>query len=592
MDERRASLAEIREVPKESLILLAGPPGAGKSTLCHQMMLSSIAAERPVIFVSTEQSPSRIMDILKEKGVREFPPGALSFVDAFAQTVGLAASERPDTIHASCENLNSISIAITKLQQEIARKDILLAFDSLTSPYLFNKEEVFRFIRLCLQKFAAEGNSVVALIDEGCGKEEDLVAMMSTADGVMKIEKAGDERFLNIVKHPRLKPIRIEVTADEIGRRKIYDAELWDQEMLGRFFSTFPGSTGMGQMALQLFAVNIFWPDFAFWSGMLWDPKRFPKITYEAWKQFGTLSSEMIPFFPWHIRLLLKLLMPKSFSKVKDMKKLLKFLQRIAEQRRDGIVEYLDDVSKTDEHHIKVCESRECCGFENIGATMASILPPMWAGMCKAFEHWKGLERDWNAIETRCIGLGDPYCEFKFVPGEIDGLENSLEKDSSVIERIHERLMQRLMGFLLHGKSLVERPRLGNDFVMAHPDITLPAMAGERYQIALRMGGARSGKEVGERLMDAGVGEDEAVKRILNFLEHCKIGKVMTNETIRIKENRESIWTKIYTTKWEEPSCYFTTGFLNGFFSVIKNQHVREIRCIATGDPYCEWEIV
>jgi len=65
MDERRASLAEIREVPKESLILLAGPPGAGKSTLCHQMMLSSIAAERPVIFVSTEQSPSRIMDILK-----------------------------------------------------------------------------------------------------------------------------------------------------------------------------------------------------------------------------------------------------------------------------------------------------------------------------------------------------------------------------------------------------------------------------------------------------------------------------------------------------------------------------------------------
>jgi len=138
----------------------------------------------------------------------------------------------------------------------------------------------------------------------------------------------------------------------------------------------------------------------------------------------------------------------------------------------------------------------------------------------------------------------------------------------------------------------VERPRLGNDFVMAHPDITLPAMAGERYQIALRMGGARSGKEVGESLMKAGMGEDEAVKRILNFLEYCKAGKVMMNETIRIKENRESIWTKIYTTKWEEPSCYFTTGFLNGFFSVIKNQHVREIRCIATGDPYCEWEIV
>jgi len=40
----------------------------------------------------------------------------------------------------------------------------------------------------------------------------------------------------------------------------------------------------------------------------------------------------------------------------------------------------------------------------------------------------------------------------------------------------------------------------------------------------------------------------------------------------------------------EEPSCYFTTGFLNGFFSVIQNQHVKETKCIAVGDPYCEWE--
>jgi len=75
MDERRASLVEIRELPKNSLVLVTGPPGAGKSTLCHQMILSRITTERPVIFVSTEQSPSRVMDLLKEKSVREFPPG-------------------------------------------------------------------------------------------------------------------------------------------------------------------------------------------------------------------------------------------------------------------------------------------------------------------------------------------------------------------------------------------------------------------------------------------------------------------------------------------------------------------------------------
>jgi hypothetical protein len=47
-----------------------------------------------------------------------------------------------------------------------------------------------------------------------------------------------------------------------------------------------------------------------------------------------------------------------------------------------------------------------------------------------------GLERDWNWVETKCIGLGDPYCEFKVVPGEIYELKDSLEKDISARARL------------------------------------------------------------------------------------------------------------------------------------------------------------
>jgi predicted hydrocarbon binding protein len=106
----------------------------------------------------------------------------------------------------------------------------------------------------------------------------------------------------------------------------------------------------------------------------------------------------------------------------------------------------------------------------------------------------------------------------------------------------------------------------------------------------LGMGGARSGKLIGERLLEAGLSEDEAVKRVLNFLNQCKIGKVSVGEAIRIMENCETGQIKIFTTNIKRPSCYFTTGFLNGFFSAVKNQHVKETKCIAMGDPYCEWE--
>jgi predicted hydrocarbon binding protein len=336
---------------------------------------------------------------------------------------------------------------------------------------------------------------------------------------------------------------------------------------------------------------------------MLWDPKRFPMMVYEMNKEDGPAMFKLMKenkavkraLFPFPKSLFLRF-MPKSFSKVKDMKKLAKGLDRDLpggpKQERAGIMEYLEDASKTDEHYFRMYESSECWGFENVGTTMLSYSPPIVAGSIKAFESWRGLERDWNVIETKCVGLGDPYCEFKLVPRENGELNEFLEKDSSAIKKIHDRLMTRLMGFLLEGKALVERPRLGSDAQLRLiAGVTgIPIMAGERYRMAWRMGGAKVGKEVGEHLIEAGIKDDEAVKRILNFLEYCKVGELSKGETIRIKENCESIWVKGYAPKWKEPCCFFTTGFLNGFFSAVKNQHVKETKCIAMGDPYCEWK--
>ena len=580
------SITQLQEIPPKNMILLVGPPGSGKSTFCQEAALQSLAVDRPIIFVTTEYGPSEAERALKERGLREVEPGLLNFVNAYHETVGLSVSDRSDTVHAHCEDLSSIGIAISKLSERLGRKGVLLVFDSLTSPYLFSGSEVLRFMRMTLSGFAAEGNAVLACIDEGCGKSEDLVAMMSLSNGVIKMEIEEDRRLLNVVKHPKSRPTRIEVPMTpsielqpftfvrSMVRRYMQATTRKDEAWLRKEIGDF---------------VNLFWPNFAHWSGMLWDPKRFPTMIYEInkgepysmIKEFGSL------LFPWKMRLLFRLFMPKSFSKVKDVKKLIKSFEGV-QWERTGIVEYLDDVSKTDEHYIRVHENFDCWGLENVGDTTASHLPPLLAGMWKALEKE---ERDWNALETKCIGLGDPYCEFKLVPGEINGLKASLDKDASVLERINEKFMSRLMGFLLNGKPLVERPRLGSD-IHLHPvmhAMGFPHVAGERYRMALQMGGARSGKEVGERLMDAGLRADDAVKRVFHLLEHCKVGKVVADETIRIEGNCESL-RELVAGKREEPCCFFTTGFLNGLFYAVKNQHVREVRCAAVGDPYCEWE--
>jgi predicted hydrocarbon binding protein/KaiC/GvpD/RAD55 family RecA-like ATPase len=599
------SLAELQMVPEDSLILLVGPPGAGKSAFCHQVVLNSIALGRPIIFVTTEQRPAQVLSGLREQGLGQATPGVLRFVDAFSQTVGVAAPERPDAIQANCMDLNSISIATTMLQERMGQKGILLTFDSLTSPYLLSGSEVVKFIRLFLSRFAAEGNSLLALIDEGCGKPEDLVAMMSLSNGVIRMEVKEGTRILSVVKHPSVEPIEIDVPVAAEPRAVL---SCFDTEYMRRQAESLVTGTTMTLRPGLGDYVNIAWRDLIFWSGMLWDPKRFPTMMYELTKYSDDSTNfgfDLLSLFPWHRRLLFKHLFPKIFSRVKDMKKVFEMTWKTQfTQLRIATAEYLDGVSKTDEHYIRLDEHYECWGFENVGASLGIMKTAMMAGNFKGQE-WLlgGGERDWNAVETKCIGLGDPYCEFKVVPGEIEGLTDSLEKDSEVIERVYDRLMDRLMGFMLHGKPLMKRPTLDSG-VHIHEvhHVTAAPLVNERLRMVFRMGGARMGKMLGERLMEAGLGEDDAVRRIFDLMEHCKVGTItlrprsgqalrpasgqVLGEKIRMRENCER-----FGIKTEEPSCYFTTGLLNGLFSTVKNQHVREIKCIAPGDPYCEWEI-
>ena len=250
MEKRGVSLAELQEMPNESLVLVAGPPGAGKSTFCRGAVLNSIAADRPVIFVTTEQSPLAVMSLLKEKGIGEPAPEVLSFVDAFSQTVGVETPDRTDTICANCMDLNSLSIATIKLHEKTGSHGALLVFDSLTSPYLFSGIEIVKFMRLFLCKFVAQGNSVLAAVDEGCGQQEDLGAMMSVADGIIRMEIQEGSRIINVVKHPVATPTTIEVPV-EPGRVALKSTGHFDPGVMRQFVRSMLGPDEAGAEALR-----------------------------------------------------------------------------------------------------------------------------------------------------------------------------------------------------------------------------------------------------------------------------------------------------------------------------------------------------
>jgi KaiC/GvpD/RAD55 family RecA-like ATPase len=136
------SLTALQDIHPRTFMLVTGAPGTGKSTFGRQILQKSVAKDMPVIFVSTERSLPDLLSQLHELGLGDSPPVNVAFVDAFSETVGLPTEKHPNAVSAHCADLNSLSIAVTKLKQRLGTEATLLLFDSLTSPYLFVGEEV------------------------------------------------------------------------------------------------------------------------------------------------------------------------------------------------------------------------------------------------------------------------------------------------------------------------------------------------------------------------------------------------------------------------------------------------------------------
>jgi predicted hydrocarbon binding protein len=541
---------------------------------------------------------------MRARGLGETRPDSFAIVDAYTQTVGLACSSQKTNVCAHCADLNSISMAVTKLRRRLNGQDVLLVFDSLTSPYLFNGLNVVKFIQQFLAKFAEEGNRVLVTMDEGCGKEEDLGAMMSVADGIVRLKMGKSDQSFQVVKHPDIPPGTFDKPIPKKFDAETALEEITDPEFLNLYVkSMFRGKTCFRPRLGDY--VNAFWPKLAYWSGMFWDPDGFPLIIYDDTRedQSATGSDEFISFLPQPYKTMFRLInflkrigvFPKEFKSPKDINRIWRPLSfpygMGARLERYGRIEYLPDKSKINEYHYRIYENSDCWDLENIGSTIASYLPPAMAGQLMGLE---SIERAWNAIETKCIGLGDPYCEVKIIPGPSNEVQDHLKRDSETVARIHNHLIEKYFSHITDNLTLTDRPEIGPNIHLQIPfhSFGFAHIAGDRSRIALRMGGVKSGKELGERLLAAGLQPDEVIDRVFESFKNLKTGIVTkAGNRITIEENIEPMRTW-YMTRLRELSCHFSTGFLNGLFKAAYDLRIKETKCLAAGHPHCEWEII
>jgi predicted hydrocarbon binding protein len=400
-----------------------------------------------------------------------------------------------------------------------------------------------------------------------------------------------DQRTLNVIKHPKMGAAKVPFSVERVPRTIPYEV---NEYILKKFGDGKPNSfQAMRWKSRKVLkdGVDILWYQIIFWGGLHWDPQRFPSLCYNMTKDTGVQIGKYISTggelrwpIAWFIRRYYSWLAPKDLS-VKNSKKLIQRTDRIYKGARVYRLEYLDELSSDEEHHIRRLESPISWGFPKVDASICfhdSAEAAAW------FTTFDPEGRDWNTVEYTCMGQGDPHCEVKVVPEKSSELQDFLQMvDAPKLEEINEHIQGRILDLVLYGKRLPERPTLGHEMHYHEiiEDTALMATYSERYQVALRLAGANSGRKMAELFLDNGVKEAQATKHLIDLFNYTNAGRLTVGETVRIEENCES-----YGMLVGQHLCFFTTSFLNGFFSTIQNQHLKETKCQAAGDDYCEWE--
>ncbi len=586
VDFNLLTLPDVLEVPQGTFVLITGTPGSGKSAFLSRILAHYLFDfKKPVVLVSTKSPPDEIkrgLERLDRTAARRFEGVPLSVVDAYSGTVGLHR-ESGQASEASCGDTTSIGISIGKVLRNLAGQDLLVAIESLTPIYLLNDKTFIKFVQNTLLRYAAEKRGVVTTMDEGCGRSEDLTALMAVAPVVLRMHSEEHQNILEVVKHPNLKTGKLVVGQAEGHNRPIMcRSEITrDTETLEAFWKSGVVRPNVGDF------VGIPWLQLVYLGGLMWDYRRFPRLIYDVSRDIYThcviLNREM-----------------RISRGQEDARKERPLIHdpKIAgphyagackseQEQKWNLTDFQLSSSTKERHVLLLQESALCWNIGDLGAHLCFFDCGSWAGAARA---WDGDGCEWSAYEEKCLAAGDAYCEIILSPEVSNQLGAYLDScQSSNCEDVINGLITTIADVGLRGVAPAGRPVLGGEthFSFFQDSTSVPALSNEKFMLAIRLAGANVGKRLAENFLEAGVKEERAHTALATLFSKLKVGRLVLGDTIKLYENCES-----YGIRIKEPICFFTTGFLNSFFNTIDEFKVKELKCVGAGDEFCEWEFL
>jgi KaiC/GvpD/RAD55 family RecA-like ATPase len=184
-------------IPKGSLCLVLGPPGAGKSILSRRFLYTGIQDAKDGFLVSTAEGEDRARETMKLFNWDKGTDTKLHVLDCYSWKSGGSKSKHS----ASLASLTDVSVGITSLLDDkgVESDDSRIVIDSFTDIVNYGgSDRALKFLDSVHTKLESRGITGLLLLEEGVHDGQTVASVEYATNGTIRMKFSEQGRFMMV----------------------------------------------------------------------------------------------------------------------------------------------------------------------------------------------------------------------------------------------------------------------------------------------------------------------------------------------------------------------------------------------------------